>query len=90
MQKLRYRAFADEFGVEFSSKQLGIVEIALISYRSHLLLIDDEKQKIVGTYRLLTAQGVKGAGDWYSASEFDSFLLHPLMPKMIGRYGMYS
>lgn len=84
MQKLRYKAFADEFGVEFSSKQLGIVEIALISYRSHLLLIDDEKQKI-GTYRLLTAQGVKGAGDWYSASEFDSFLLHPLMPKMIGR-----
>ena len=36
-QKLRYKAFSDEFGVEFSSKQLGIVEIALISYRSHLL-----------------------------------------------------
>ena len=61
-QKLRYKAFVDEFGVEFSSKQSGIDEDRFDKYCLHLLLIDDDKQKIVGTYRLLTAQGAKKAG----------------------------
>ena len=82
-QKLRYKAFVDEFGVEFSSKQSGIDEDRFDKYCLNLLLIDDDKQKIVGTYRLLTAQGAKKAGGWYSASEFDLSPFKPLMPEMI-------
>lgn len=82
-QKLRYKAFIDEFGVEFPSKQLGIDEDRFDKYCLHLLLIDEDNQKIVGTYRLLTSQGAKEAGGWYSTNEFDLSPLKPLMPKMI-------
>jgi len=70
-QQLRYKVFYKEMGAA------GDANIALIQrdedvfdqYCDHLLVLD--KNRIIGTYRLLLDTKAKLAGGYYSQSEFD-------------------
>lgn len=74
-QRLRYRVFVEELGAEIENREKGLDVDHYGPYCLHLLAIDENKNKVIGTYRLLTLAGAKAVGGWYSACEFD---LNPL------------
>ncbi|MCU0224854.1 MAG: GNAT family N-acetyltransferase [Acidobacteria bacterium] len=68
---LRYQIFAREFGAEISGPRPGIDEDEFDRHCDHLLVRDDDRNEVVGTYRLLTPERAAAAGRYYSAGEFD-------------------
>ncbi|MBN3858996.1 GNAT family N-acetyltransferase [Neisseriaceae bacterium PsAf] len=82
-QKLRYKIFAEELGAKLDTKKPGFDIDKYDKYCLHLLVIDENKDKIVGTYRILTPEGAKKAGSWYGSKEFCLSPLEPIMPKML-------
>lgn len=79
-QRLRHDVFGLEMGASINAVDGRDVE-ELDRYCEHLLLRDDETGDVVGCYRILTAQGAKRAGRWYSQSEFDMGNLLGLMER---------
>ena len=78
-QRLRYRVFVEELGAEIENREKGLDVDHYDPYCLHLLAIDENKNKVIGTYRLLTPAGAKAAGGWYSACEFDLSPLSSLL-----------
>jgi putative hemolysin len=68
---LRYEIFAHEFGADVSGPRPGIDEDQFDRHCDHLLVLDEDRDEVVGTYRLLTPEGAAAAGRYYSAGEFD-------------------
>ncbi len=64
--KLRADVFFEEYGIEAAAKALDIDEFDFQC--DHLMIIDRQKQKIVGTYRVLCS---KFTDHFYSETEFD-------------------
>jgi putative hemolysin len=88
VQRLRFDVFVSEMGaiglgIDFDQK-LELDEYD--PHCSHLMLLDRARgaaleDQVVGAYRLLTMQGAKDAGGFYSATEFDlSALLQSKRP----------
>ncbi|MGJ8545535.1 MAG: GNAT family N-acetyltransferase [Sulfitobacter sp.] len=76
--RLRYDVFVQELGgtgegVDHAQK---LEKDRFDPHYDHLLLIDDTSQEVVGVYRVLTCDGARAAGGFYSASEYD---LTPLL-----------
>lgn len=75
-QRLRYTVFVDELGgdgpdVNHETKQECD---AFDAHATHLLLEDTtrpEDDRVVGVYRLMTAEQAQAAGGFYCAAEFD-------------------
>jgi len=75
---LRYEIFAGEFGAEIAGPWEGIDEDEFDPHCGHLLVRDDDRGEVVGTYRILTPEGAAAAGGYYSQGEFDlSRVLRP-------------
>ncbi len=74
-QNLRYKVFYEEFGAR-PSPEMAKLERDFDEYdkiADHLIVTDmcDGNETIVGTYRLLTHDKIKGKGNFYSSTEFD-------------------
>lgn len=70
-QRLRYKVFAEELGADIKNGDEGLDTDRYDPYCLHLLAIDENRKKVIGTHRLLTPAGAKAGGGWYSASKFD-------------------
>ena len=70
IQKFRYKVFVEEMGANIDAKN-KIDEDIFDSYCEHLIVKDTKKNKIIGTYRVLTPLAAKRLGYLYSETEFD-------------------
>ncbi|WP_227444627.1 GNAT family N-acyltransferase [Cognatishimia sp. F0-27] len=72
-QRLRYDVFVRELGGDgpLVDHAAGLERDAFDPHVDHLLAIDRNTDAVVGVYRLLTDQGARDAGRFYSESEFD-------------------
>lgn len=69
-QRLRYKVFAEEIGANIASTD-GLDVDHFDEFCRHLIVRDNTNDRVVGCYRLLTAESARAAGGWYSADEFD-------------------
>jgi putative hemolysin len=70
--RLRYEVFNLELGEGLASSEArGLDEDRFDEICDHLLVIDEDEHKVVGTYRLLPAFKVSGWEDFYAWQEFD-------------------
>ena len=82
-QRLRYQVFADELGARLTTRTLGVDVDIYDAYCEHLVVRDEQLNKVVGTYRILTPEAAKMIGSYYSDSEFDLTRLEHLRPGMV-------
>jgi putative hemolysin len=82
-QRLRYQVFAEELGARLESATKGIDEDEFDSSCEHLIVRDQETDRVVGTYRILTSWKAKEVGRFYSESEFDLTKLRSLVPRVV-------
>lgn len=69
-QRLRYKVFAEEMGVQLSGTG-GLDVDGFDAYCDHLLVRDSATNQVIGTYRILSPHKANEAGGYYSAGEFD-------------------
>ncbi len=70
-QRLRYRIFAQELGAKLKSAVEGLDFDEVDNHCDHLVVFDNETQKVVGYTRLLTDTQAQKLGRFYSQSEFN-------------------
>ena len=87
VQRLRWEVFALEQGAKLISALPGHDVDRFDDYCEHLMVHDAVTGRVVGTYRLLTADGARRAGGYYAESEFDcrSLVRCDAPPLEIGR-----
>lgn len=81
-QRLRYQVFAEEMGANIVSNN-GLDIDKYDEHCQHLLVRERENDRIIGCYRLLTAEGAAAVGGWYSANEFDLSRLQHILPHAV-------
>ncbi len=79
-QRLRYRVFAEELGARMPSGAAGLDRDDLDPFCHHLLVRERASGQLVGTYRILRADGARRAGGFYAEREFDLHRLRGLGP----------
>jgi putative hemolysin len=82
-QHLRYQVFAEEMGATVHAAQPGVETDAFDEFCDHLIVRDDRRGDIVGTYRMLPPQRAEEVGRLYSEAEFDLTALRPLRPALV-------
>lgn len=82
-QRLRYKVFAEEMGARLSSSGEEIDRDIFDSYCEHLLVRNNESNKVVGTYRILPPEQARAIGGYYSEGEFDLTRLQHLRGRMV-------
>ncbi|HEX5125112.1 MAG TPA: GNAT family N-acyltransferase [Rhodocyclaceae bacterium] len=82
-QKLRYRVFAEEMGARLSTRIPGVDRDHFDAYCQHLIVRDDDTGQVVGTYRILTPEGARRVGSYYSETEFDLTRFHHLRSNLV-------
>lgn len=82
-QRLRWRVFAGELGARLSSREEGIDQDIFDAHCLHLIVRDDAKDEVIGTYRLLPPDAAKRLGCYYAESEFDLTRLRPLRASLV-------
>jgi putative hemolysin len=82
-QRLRYQVFADEMGARLNSALAGHDIDRYDDFCEHLLVMDAQQQRVIGTYRVLTPAQARRAGSIYSDNEFDLTPLCALRPRMV-------
>lgn len=70
-QCLRYRVFAEELGAKLPTRIAGVDQDLYDPYCEHLIVRDEERGRIVGTYRILSPPASRRVGGYYSETEFD-------------------
>ena len=70
-QRLRYQVFAEEMGAVLQTPVAGHDVDAFDDFCEHLMICDEERDRVIGTYRLLTPAQAQRAGGLYSDQEFD-------------------
>tara|TARA_X000001036_G_scaffold438081_1_gene484996 strand:- start:1623 stop:2456 length:834 start_codon:yes stop_codon:yes gene_type:complete len=75
-QRLRYKVFYEEYGAVANdimrNSRMDMDEYD--EFADHLVVVDNshgDKERIVGTYRLLQREGASKVGQFYSESEYD-------------------
>ncbi|MGV3591724.1 MAG: GNAT family N-acetyltransferase [Gammaproteobacteria bacterium] len=68
--RLRYRVFAEEAGIAPMRNAEGIERDEFDDYCDHLIVRDEDYDRVVGVYRLLPGRRVR-SGRIYTATEFD-------------------
>ena len=81
-QRLRYKVFAEEMGADIKSDN-GLDVDKYDEYCRHLIVRDEDSGRAVGCYRLLTEEGARALGGWYSESEFDLARIRHLLPHTV-------
>jgi putative hemolysin len=82
-QRLRWRVFADELGARLPSREPGVDQDLYDPYCEHLLVRDEAKGIIVGTYRILSPEAARRVGGYYSEGEFDLVRLRHLRSGLV-------
>ncbi|MEV0411738.1 GNAT family N-acyltransferase [Streptomyces sp. NPDC050448] len=82
-QRLRHQVFAGELGARLDGPEPGLDSDAFDAYCDHLLVLEEETEQVVGTYRLLPPERAAVAGRLYSESEFDLSALDPIRPDLV-------
>lgn len=82
-KRLRYRIFADELGAKLPTRTPGVDHDLYDPFCDHLIVRDEESNRIVGTYRILPPEAAKRIGGYYSENEFDLTRLHLLRDSMV-------
>jgi putative hemolysin len=80
-QKLRYRVFAEELGARLPPG--GVDRDLYDPYCEHLIVRDEQRGRIVGTYRILAPEKARRVGSYYSEGEFDLVRLRHLRNRMV-------
>lgn len=70
-QRLRYQVFAEELGARLACREPGLDQDIFDSHCQHLIVRDEHRNAVVGTYRILTPEAARRVGAYYSESEFD-------------------
>jgi putative hemolysin len=81
-QRLRYQVFAEELGARLPSRTPGIDEDVFDRWCDHLVVRDDARDCVVGTYRILSPVAARHVG-YYSEGEFDLTRLQHLRPRLV-------
>jgi putative hemolysin len=82
-QKLRYRVFHDEMGARLPSRIPGVDRDVYDPYCEHLIVRDEARGRIVGTYRILSPEAARRIGGYYSENEFDLTRLQHLRSRIV-------
>ncbi|MFF8261378.1 GNAT family N-acetyltransferase [Streptomyces virginiae] len=82
-QRLRHQVFAGELGARLDGPAPGLDADAFDAYCDHLLVVDEEAEQVVGTYRLLPPERAAVAGRLYSEGEFDLSALAPIRSDLV-------
>ena len=82
-QHLRYKVFAEEMGARLASANEGTDRDIFDRFCEHLLVRDNDNNKVVGTYRILSPTQAKTIGSYYSETEFDLTRLVHLRDRMV-------
>ncbi|AEI41485.1 GNAT family N-acetyltransferase [Paenibacillus mucilaginosus] len=85
--RLRYSVFVEEERNLQMRSEAGLETDAYDAYCDHLIVVDEETQRVVGTYRLLPGPRAGSAIGFYSESEFnlDSFTVDRMHTLELGR-----
>ena len=82
-QLLRYKVFAEEMGANLVSADEGIDRDIFDSYCEHLVVRENDNNKVIGTYRILPPENARVVGSYYSETEFDLTRLAHLRDRMV-------
>lgn len=82
-QKLRYRIFGEEMGARMNPRTPGVDQDHFDAHCQHLIVSDEARGRIVGTYRILTPDAAREVGSYYSETEFDLTRLQHLRDRMV-------
>jgi putative hemolysin len=82
-KRLRWRVFADELGARLPSRETGVDHDIFDPYCDHLIVRDEARGIVVGTYRILSPEAARRIGSYYSESEFDLVRLRHLRDGMV-------
>ena len=69
-QRLRYGVFSAEYGAQFGGRP-GLDQDEYDPFCEHLIVEDELRQEVVGTYRLFRPEKVARVGRYYAETEFD-------------------
>ncbi len=81
--RLRYKVFVGEMGASIGDAQTRTERDFWDEHCSHLIVIDQEIDEVVGTYRMLEPHIAKSLGSVYSDENFDLIRLWPLRNNML-------
>ena len=81
-QRLRYRVFAGEMGANLPTRTPGVDHDIYDPFCEHLVVRDEARSEIVGTYRILAPTAARQIG-YYSENEFDLTRLQHLRPRLV-------
>lgn len=82
-QALRWKVFADELGARLPSRVPGIDEDVFDAYCEHLVVRDEDRDEVLGTYRVLAPEAARRIGSYYSETEFDLVRLRHIRGRMV-------
>ncbi|MER5731484.1 GNAT family N-acyltransferase [Streptomyces sp. NPDC002138] len=82
-QRLRHQVFAGELGARLDGPEPGLDADSFDAYCDHLLVVEEQTEEVVGTYRLLPPERAAIAGRLYSEGEFDLSALAPIRPDLV-------
>lgn len=83
VQRLRYQIFTEELNAVFPDTTQGIDSDHFDSWCEHFMVVDQNKDKVVGTYRLLTPENAVLAGGYYSEQEFNLAPLQDIRSQLV-------
>ncbi len=83
VQRLRYKVFIKAMGLSALDRGDGLDQDEFDAYCDHLIVRETKTLKIVGTYRLLSANSAQKIGRYYSENEFDLGRLQHLRSRMV-------
>jgi putative hemolysin len=81
-QQLRYRVFAGEMGARLPPHPQAIDHDVYDPLCRHLVVRDDDRGEVVGTYRILAPENARKVG-YYAENEFDLTRLQHLRPRLV-------
>ncbi len=86
-QRIRFQVFGEELGATLPSASSGLDVDRFDRFCEHLLVRDQSRDAVVGTYRILPPEQAVKAGGYYSETEFDIGNLDHLRERMaeVGR-----
>ena len=82
-QRLRYKVFAEEMGANLPIASEGVDRDIFDKYCEHLLVRENDGNKVVGTYRILSPDQAQKVGGYYAQAEFDLTRLLHLSDRMV-------
>lgn len=83
VQRLRFKVFSEEMQAVFPHASMGLDQDEYDAWCEHFMVLGGPKQKVVGTYRLLTPEQALRLGRYYSESEFDLGPLEHIRHQMV-------